>query len=154
MSRLVSALVLFMLAGVVSADGWAPTSSTASGNTAELRALGRVVTVFWPTRVMSGEDILLIKAVDSSLGVTFYLTYELVGVVGNTLRINSSGSVEEKGQKAKPDRSFSKELYFERSSDGDFFLTTADIKSNGYFRIARASDRSPYYTVSLVKEPL
>lgn len=145
--------VLLLLGSLANAGEWGPMRSTASDQAIELRTLGTEVSLLWPARVAPGDDVLLTKSTGTIPGVIFFQSYAFVGVMGNSLRVEVSGSVQEKGQKsARPDASFTKVLLLERASDGSFYFTTTEIKSDGYFKITRASDRSPYYTVTLLKE--
>jgi hypothetical protein len=153
-TRLILIGSLLVVALAAGAGEWSMTTTTGSDNRTQLKALGQDIDLLWPTRVAPGDQILLTKAVDTSLGVTFYLTYTFVGITGDSMNIQVRGSVQEKGQSsARPDSSFTSSRWHERASDGAFYFTTSDTKSSGYFKVARVSPQSPLYVVTLLKEP-
>ena len=155
--RVVRLVILFCLVltstGAGAGEWGSMRSPTTSNRTIELTSLGSSFKLLWPTRVIPGDDMLLLESSGIIPSVTFYKRYVFVGVAGGALRLDASGSVQEKGQStSKPDASFTKMSLIERSTDGSFYFTTSEIQSDGYFKISRASAISPFYTVELIQE--
>ena len=105
--------------------------------------------LIWHTIIVPGEEVLLLKKTYKQYEETFFLRYRLVGVVGNSLKIEQTGASQPKGAtSAQTSSSFEKAFYVEQAPDGVFYFVPEDVKGLGSFKIRRDEKEPGKYLVA------
>ena len=109
----------------------------------------RELGLIWPSSLVPGEEVAMVKVTFSRYEETFYHRYEFAGVVGGSLKINQTGANQPKGAtSAQASSSMAKTIYVERADDGAFYFVPEDLKNLGAFRIQRSEHDPGVYSVT------
>ncbi len=143
--------LLYSLCSSAFAGDWGPIRSSAGGNSIDLSTSGSQVGLVWPSRLVPGDDLLVMKTTLTRYKQTHFLRYVFLGVSGGSMHISvTGGSQETKG--ARSDGSFDKAIFIERANDGSFYFVPDGLKDEAAFKISRTPDAPAYYVVSLMRE--
>ena len=120
------AILIFATSTITYGADWNQTKSGLE-NTTDITEPEKSTGLIWLNQIGPGEDLLLTKVTYSRYQKTFFMRYVFVGIVGNSMQINTTGSSQDKGEKsALSDKSFENLLYVERAKDGAFYFVPKD----------------------------